>query len=258
MTNLLRRITVCFIFPEKWPFICCQNVASSSLVPVLNVSADSSWVFYKKHWYEKKVFGKFVLLFQCCILWQNFLFLSLSQIFNHPEDSFRLLNKIISIPIWQKKLENFKVYPFFPEKWFFIRRPNWEFSSLVLKIWFRLLTHLQTNLNETAIWEENCRYVSNIASLSQKNGFVFVDKIFLFEACCQYLTTHNIQVRLMADFKTSLHETPIWYEENLLRKSQCLAHFLRKRFCIRRGYFTPFSFLIWDFGTNIQSLEALI
>ena len=109
-------------------------------------------------------------------------------------------------------MENFKVYPFFPEKWFFIRRPNWAFSSLVLKIWFRLLTHLQTNLNETAIWEENCRYVSNIASMSQKNGFVFVDKIFLFEAFCQYLTTHNIRVRQMADFKTSLHETPIWRE----------------------------------------------
>lgn len=68
---------------------------------------QTSTKIYKKHWYEKKVFGKFVLLFQFCILWQNFVFLSLSPIFNHPEDSFRLLNKIISIPIWQKKIGKF-------------------------------------------------------------------------------------------------------------------------------------------------------
>ena len=155
------------------------------------------------------------MLFQFCIRWQNFIFLSLLPIFNHPEDlgfSETTKQHYKYSNMTKKNWKNFKVYPFFPEKWFFIRRPNWVFSSLVLKIRFKLLTHLETNLYETALWEETCRYVSNIASMSQKSGFVFVDQIFLFEAFCQYLTTQNIRVRLMADFKTSLHETPIWRE----------------------------------------------
>ena len=47
------------------------------------------------------------------------------------------------------------------------------------------------------------------ASLSQKNGFVFVNQIWHFKALNQYYIAQKIWFRMMKDFKTNLQETPI-------------------------------------------------
>ena len=47
------------------------------------------------------------------------------------------------------------------------------------------------------------------ASLSQKNGSVFVNQIWYFKASNQYSVVQNIRFRLLTDFKTNLYETQI-------------------------------------------------
>ena len=44
-------------------------------------------------------------------------------------------------------------------------------------------------------------------SLSQKNGFAFVNQIWHFKALNQYSVAYKIRFRLLADLKTSSNET---------------------------------------------------
>ena len=75
-----------------------------------------------------------------------------------------------------------------------------------------LLTDFKTNLQETQIQREGFERVSTFASLSHKNGFVFVNQIWRFKALKYYFRAHNIRFRLLTDFKTSLQETLIQRE----------------------------------------------
>ena len=64
--------------------------------------------------------------------------------------------------------------------------------SMALKIRFRLLTVFKKNLWETPIQGERFLTVSRLVSLSQKNGFLFVDQIWHYEALNQYSMAQNI------------------------------------------------------------------
>ena len=75
------------------------------------------------------------------------------------------------------------------------------------KIRFRLLTGFKTNLQETQIQGEGFGRVSTFASLSQKNGFVFVNQFSHFKALSLYFQLYKIRYRLLTGFKTLLQET---------------------------------------------------
>ena len=77
------------------------------------------------------------------------------------------------------------------------------------KIRFRLLTGFKTILYETQIKGEGFGRVSTFASLSQKNGFVFVNQIWHFKALNYYFQPYKIRFRLLTGFKTILQETQI-------------------------------------------------
>ena len=53
---------------------------------------------------------------------------------------------------------------------------------------------------------------STVASLSQKNGFLFVNQIWHFKALNHYSQAHKIRFRLSTDFKTNLQETQVQRE----------------------------------------------
>ena len=77
------------------------------------------------------------------------------------------------------------------------------------KIRFKLLTGFKTVLQETQIQGEGFGRVSTFASLSQKNGFVFVNQIWHFKALSHYFQPYKIRFRLLKVFKTILQETQI-------------------------------------------------
>ena len=77
------------------------------------------------------------------------------------------------------------------------------------KFRFRLLTGFKTILQETQIQGEGFGRVSTFVSLSQKNGFVFVNQFSHSKALSHYFQRYKIQFRLLADFKTILQETQI-------------------------------------------------
>ena len=93
----------------------------------------------------------------------------------------------------------------------------WHFKALnhyfqPYKIRFRLLTGFKTILQETQIQGEGFGRVSTFASLSQKNGFVFVNQIWHFKALNHYFQPYKIRFRLLTGFKTNLQETQIQRE----------------------------------------------
>ena len=77
------------------------------------------------------------------------------------------------------------------------------------KIRFRLLTGFKTILQETQIQGEGFGRVSTFASLSQKNGFVFVNQFLHFKALSHYFQPYKIRFRLLIGFKTILQESQI-------------------------------------------------
>ena len=90
----------------------------------------------------------------------------------------------------------------------------WHFKALnyyfqPYKIRFRLLTGFKTILQETQIQGEGFGRVSTFASLSQKNGFVFVNQIWHFKALNHYFQPYKIRFRLLTGFKTNLQKTLI-------------------------------------------------
>ena len=54
--------------------------------------------------------------------------------------------------------------------------------SVAQKIRFRLLIDFETNLQESQLQRKSFQRLSRFAWLSQKNGFVFVNQIWLFKA----------------------------------------------------------------------------
>ena len=77
------------------------------------------------------------------------------------------------------------------------------------KIRFRLLAGFKTCLQETQKQGETFRSVSMFFSLSQKNGFVFVNQILLFRSLSHYFQPDKIPFRLLTGFKTILQEAQI-------------------------------------------------
>ena len=77
------------------------------------------------------------------------------------------------------------------------------------KIRFRLLTGFKTILQKTEIKGEGFGRVSTVASLSQKNYFVFVNQFLHFKALTHYFQPYKIGFRLLRGFKTILQETQI-------------------------------------------------
>ena len=77
------------------------------------------------------------------------------------------------------------------------------------KIRLRLLTGFKTFLQETQIYGERFRRVSTFPSISQKNGFVFVNQFSHFKALNHYFQPYKIRFRLLRGFKTILQETQI-------------------------------------------------
>ena len=80
------------------------------------------------------------------------------------------------------------------------------------KIRFRLLTGFKTNLQKTQIQGGAFGRVSTFASLSQKNGFVFVNQFSHFKALSHYFQPYKIRFRLLTGFKTNLQETRVQQE----------------------------------------------
>ena len=78
------------------------------------------------------------------------------------------------------------------------------------KIRFRLLTDFKTILQKAQIYVEDFGKVSAIASLSQKNGFVFVNQFSHFKALSHYFQPYKIRFRLLTAFKTILQKTKIY------------------------------------------------
>ena len=77
------------------------------------------------------------------------------------------------------------------------------------KIQFRLLTRFKTILQETQIQGEGFRRVSMFLSLSQKNGFAFVNQFSDFKTLNHNFQPDKIRFRLLTGFKTILQETRI-------------------------------------------------
>ena len=84
------------------------------------------------------------------------------------------------------------------------------------KIRFMLFTDFKINLQKTPIYLETLREGSTFVSLSQKNGFEFVEQILHFKAFQQHSISKKFRFRLLADSRTSLQETLTWRES--LRK----------------------------------------
>ena len=77
------------------------------------------------------------------------------------------------------------------------------------KIRFRLLIGFKTNLQGTQIYGEGFGRVSTYASVSQKNGFLFVNQFSCFKALSLYFQPDKILFRFFIGFKTFLQETQI-------------------------------------------------
>ena len=99
------------------------------------------------------------------------------------------------------------------------------------KIRFRLLTDFKTILQETQIQGEGFGRVSTFASLSQKNGFVFVNQFSHFKALSHYFQLYKIGLRLLTGFKTILQKPQI-YGEFFFKNFYVWLAFPEKWFCI--------------------------
>ena len=90
----------------------------------------------------------------------------------------------------------------------------WHFKALIhyfqpYKIRFRVLTVFKTILEETQIQGAGFERVSTFASVSQKNGFVFVNQFWHFKSLSHYFQRYKIRFRLLTGFKTISQETQI-------------------------------------------------
>ena len=84
--------------------------------------------------------------------------------------------------------------------------------SVTRKIQFRILTEPKTSLYRTPMREESFWKVSRSASLCQKNGLVFVNRIWHYKAWNQYSMAYKIWFRLLRDLKINLKEFQIYWE----------------------------------------------
>ena len=162
-----------------------------------------------------------------------------------------------------KFLESFKVCLAFPERWFCSCQP-----ILAQKIQFkRLLIDFKINLWETPIQGVGFWRVLRFVSLSQKNVFVFVERIQHYKALNQYPITRKIRFKLLTDFKTNLQETPrqrasFWRVSRLDSISQKNGFVFADQYqhCKALNQFSiteKIQFrLLTDFKTNLQ--EALM
>ena len=91
----------------------------------------------------------------------------------------------------KKSLAEFQRLPRFPRKKGFVFFRQFrhlkalQLYSVTDNIRFRLFTDFKTNLEKTQILIENFWRVSTFGLLCQKNGFVFVNKIWHFKALNQ-------------------------------------------------------------------------
>ena len=65
-----------------------------------------------------------------------------------------------------------------------------------------------------------------LASLSQNNGFVFVNEIWHFKALNEYSVTHKIRFWFLRDFKEIYRK--LKYKEKSLGEFQSFPHFPRE------------------------------
>ena len=72
------------------------------------------------------------------------------------------------------------------------------------KIRLRLLADFKISFEETPRSTEVRWKVLTVASFFQKNGFVFIEKIWYFQASYQYPIVQKILFKLLEDFKTNL------------------------------------------------------
>ena len=180
---------------------------------------------------------------------------------------YRLQNKFIENSNILRKLSgSFNVCLTFPEKWFSIRLANFHFKafyqhSIAQEIRFRLLADFRTGLQETPTWRENLRKVSKPASLSQKNGLVFVELIWHYKDLNQYSMVQKIRFTLFPDFKTNLQENTIYrksfrevYQKNSFVFVQQILHF--KAF-YQHSVTQKFRFrLLTDFRRSLQEIPT--
>ena len=103
----------------------------------------------------------------------------------------------------------------------------WNLYSITQKIRFRSLRDFNLNSSGTPIKRKRFSRLLSLVSLSQKNGFVFVDQIWHSKASNQYQN----QLRR---FDLSFWQTPkqiyrqLQYKEKLFEEFQCLPHFPRE------------------------------
>ena len=104
----------------------------------------------------------------------------------------------------------------------------------------------KTNLQETQI-QGGFGRVSAFASLSQKNGFVFVNKIWHFKALNHYSQAHKIRFRLLTNFKINSQETQI-QREGFGRVSTLASLFQKNGFVVVNQ--------IWQFKASTHYSQA--
>lgn len=85
-------------------------------------------------------------------------------------------------------------------------------------------------------------------SVSQMNGLVFANQILHFWVLYQYSITQKIRTKLLIDFKTSLYESPIWWED--IQKVSRFASFSQEN-----GFLVVNKNFIFQPCSNVQSLK---
>ena len=99
---------------------------------------------------------------------------------------------------------------------------NWDFSKIP-----------KESLQVTPIWAQSFSRVARFPSLSQKNGFVFADQIWHYEALNQYSTTGRFHFGFYSLQNKFIDNLNIGRKFSKSSKV-CLA-FSEKWFCIRRS-----------------------
>ena len=144
-------------------------------------------------------------------------FKALSHYFQSYKISFRLLTAfktiLQEIQLQGEGFERVSTFSSLSQKNSFVFvNEFWNLKVLshyfeLCKIGFRLLTGLKTILQETQIQGEGFGRVSTIPSLSQKNGFVFVNQFKHFKGLSHYFQLYKNRFRLLTGFKSILQET---------------------------------------------------
>ena len=144
-------------------------------------------------------------------------FKALNQYFQLYKMQFRLLpgfkRNLWETRIQQESFGRDSMFAWVSQKnGFVLVNQIWHFKALnhyfqPYQIRFRLLPGFKTNLQETKIQREQFGRVSMFSSLSQKNGFVFVNQIWHFQALHHYFQPYKIRLRLLTGFKINLQET---------------------------------------------------